>query len=241
MQSGAAMNSVDIPRSTALCEEALSWATRSGDRLCEAHVLMVLASRYLMQIDCPRAAECAEQAMALNRHKSGSSYYVGLWVLGEAKRLLGDREAAEQAGTEFRLWSEHWGHPYWIACALEFHGKLARDRGEYAVARSCLAESLNLHWQGRSFDGLLRVPYLLAIFATLAAVEGRAEQATRLFGAADTIATALQTVFVGHNRFEFAPYRHAARQQLGEASYQAVYREGCSMTREQAVATALSL
>jgi hypothetical protein len=135
-------------------------------------------------------------------------------------------EVLEQAA--FELWREV-GRNFSVLPALNL-AYLALQRGDVAQARVLLIENFTT---ARARPAWL-LGYL-AGFAGLAATEGQAEQAARLFGAAqppgDMPAPA--------HRYEIARHIVAARALLGDAAFEAAWAAGREMTLEQAIAEAL--
>jgi len=75
--------------------------------------------------------------------------------------------------------------------------------------------------------------------AGLAAAQGDARRAARLYGAAEALREVIRTPLAPFDRTEYDRYVAVARAQLDEAAFSAVWAEGRAMPLEQAIAEAL--
>jgi non-specific serine/threonine protein kinase len=146
----------------------------------------------------------------------------------EAMRLLGEGEAlSREAGN----WSM-------LATCLGTQAISTRLEGDDARTAELLRESVEL-------AGMLRDDYNVVFCATglagVAAREGRAERAARLFGVADALsektgAGVSWSVLRNLNERDLA----VTREMLDPEAFEAAWAEGRAMTLEEAVAYALS-
>ena len=123
------------------------------------------------------------------------------------------------------------GHSWRIFAQLNL-GYLALQRGDVAQARVLLAASFAI----ARGDPRRITAWWVAAFASLAAVQGQADRAARLFGAAEALA--VWPARLAHRR-EIARHAAAARAQLGDAAFAAAWAEGQALTLEQAAGEAL--
>ena len=117
--------------------------------------------------------------------------------------------------------------------ALPVNSRLTRH---YAAARAFLEEGLAL---GRVLGDKRLIAYSLEAFAEFDLAETRAGWAARLLGAAEALRRAIGAPLTPADRSEYDARVAAARAQLGDGAFAAVWAEGRAMSLEQAVACAL--
>jgi non-specific serine/threonine protein kinase len=124
-----------------------------------------------------------------------------------------------------------------MASALLSAADVARTRGEYERAIAMLKESLE-------HDRAFRAPWgICMVFSTMAAVlveRGQSERAARLFGAEHALRNTIGYVVGDRWRPRHERNLVSARAALGDEAFAAAWARGQAMTREQAVAYALS-
>ena len=128
-------------------------------------------------------------------------------------------------------------HKFVIGSALLSLARVARSRGEYAVARAHHAEALAI-WQAAGLR--FGVPLTLEALASLATAQQQAERAARLFGAAEALQAVFHFILAPADRADHDRDVATVRAALGEAAFAAVWAEGRAMTMEQAIAEALN-
>jgi DNA-binding NarL/FixJ family response regulator len=111
-------------------------------------------------------------------------------------------------------------------------GSLARLRKDYHQARILLSEGVRLN---NALGSKLTVALCLAILGAVAASEDRAEDAARLFGAAEAQSA---SYLAAQTRRETEEGVARARAQLGDEAFAAAWAEGRSMGVEQALTLA---
>ncbi len=74
----------------------------------------------------------------------------------------------------------------------------------------------------------------------MAGAQGEPLRAAKLFGAAEALRAAINSVFAPADRAEYERNLAYSRTQLGEEAWQAAWEEGWIMTMEQAVAHAFT-
>jgi predicted ATPase len=166
---------------------------------------------------------------------SGTLRWLGALALAQGN----DREAEELLANALRLVQET-GHLLDRIVPLDALGRLAQRRGDYVRARNMHQESLALSIEMQQPMLIARV---LNAFACLAARQGEAEAAARLFGAidkhfaaSDIHLTSIRTPFDPNWRQEYEHLLALARTQLGEAAFAAAWAAGAAMTLDEAVA-----
>lgn len=114
-------------------------------------------------------------------------------------------------------------------------GKLAQARRDDAAAHSCYLEALAI-WRDLPNPEL---PWFLDALAGLAAAQGQAGRAARLYGAAAALHDALGWPLPPEERADHDRTVAAARAALGDEAFAAAWAEGRAMTRKQAFDYAL--
>jgi tetratricopeptide (TPR) repeat protein len=199
-----------------------------------------LGRLFRAQGDYEQAAMHFEQQLMLFRQLDNPSMIAdGLFSLGQVELALGKREQATQRFEDVRIINRENGDTdqFMNSSALYGLGQVARARKDFATAHALHRESLDIRrelhdkWAlADSFDAL----------AVVAADQGCAQHAARLFGASETLYALI--------RFAQSPYERdlheravkEARAQLGEETFAAAWAGGAAMTLDQAVAYALA-
>jgi len=123
-------------------------------------------------------------------------------------------------------------------CAL---GRLAIRQGQMAQARTRYEESLSLVEQWRAAPLSVRTKWILASclegLGEIALSQGQAAWTVRLCGAAESLRFAgASRNLIGREQPSYKRTLAAARSQLGEESFAALWAEGQAMTPEEALA-----
>ena len=129
------------------------------------------------------------------------------------------------------------GDSWLLAHSLRSLGNLAQRQGDLAAAHRCYAEGLQLVWH---LGSKRLIATALLDVAGLAQARGWPGLATRLFGAADHLLTAIGAIIDAAERPAYERDVAATRAQLDEPSFAAAWAEGQAMSLEQAVACALA-
>ena len=226
-------------RAAAFATESVAAARAAGGRETLAHALGMQGLATLSRGDLDTAEAVLPESLRLFR-ELGDPHSVSSGLYGpanlalargdgdEAMRLLGEGEAlSREAG--------NWGM---LANFLGTQAILKRLEGDDARIGELLRESVEI-------AGMLRDDYNVVFCATglagVAAREGLAERAARLFGAADALsektgAGVSWSVLRSLNERDLT----STREMLDPEAFEAAWAEGRAMTLEQAVAYALS-
>jgi predicted ATPase/class 3 adenylate cyclase/DNA-binding CsgD family transcriptional regulator len=156
---------------------------------------------------------------------------INLWVVAEARRVLGDQAAAEVADRA-RQTAERIGSRYWAGWARLTLGRIAAARGDWGMARDHARAHLDIAAAG---DHRVGVPAGLDALAEAAAGVGADRDATRLMAAADRARAGLGTVRVPPEEDHWAKIEARLQLELGEQPYEAARAEGAELTLEQAL------
>ena len=127
-------------------------------------------------------------------------------------------------------------HTSYLADALNTLGWVALLRGDSERATALYAEGIQAQ---REIGAEVTAPENLLGLACVAAAQGVAERAARLFGASEALLGAMGVPLEPGERALQEPYLAAARSQLDETSWQGAWAQGQAMTLEKAISYAL--
>ena len=227
----------EYARSEALHEESLALFRKLGDEAGEARSLNYLASVAWLQGKHERAKELCEET--LSRFRGLGDNEVIVWALisqGVSSLYAGDRRRARALLEESRALSQEVGYKEGVAWSLNQLGVLAYREGEPPRATDLLRESLEIH---RDLGDRWRVASVLEALAEIQCSQGRLESAACLFGAAQAVRRAISVPVPLCERADREEGISATRAELGEASFEAAFSEGLTMSPERVVAYAL--
>jgi tetratricopeptide (TPR) repeat protein len=223
--------------------EALANVTRVGQGAGIAHCQLVLGKLAHARGVTTRAAALLAESLTGFR-TSGHRHYIGAVLVWLSRVALaqGDEGEAQRRLDEglalFRELDDHAG----IARALWQAARLARHRDQFERATALLKEGLVLvrgtemgHFEG---DHIVQFEQLEGL-AGLAAIEGGAVRAARLFGAAAAQRSMAGLVITPPDQEGYTRDIAAGCAQLDAATWDASWAEGQAMSLEQAIAYAL--
>ncbi len=185
--------------------------------------------------DIQQAQQHYESAMALEPripYDRGMS----LLGLGAVARQQGDYSLATQYTQEglefFQATQDHW----MCGLALHYLGLIALAQNEMERARNFFRDSIN---EVYPLKGRFMVAHCLEGLAAVSALEGDGAQAARLFAQAHVLRQMIGAPLPPVDRPDYERYVAAARAQLGEATFNEIWAEGCEIPYEQAIALAV--
>jgi tetratricopeptide (TPR) repeat protein len=233
-----AMSRGDHEQATALAQEMLHLAERSGDHAGQSLALSNLG--VLAQARGENSQASSSFAESYTQAKlSGDSRALGLARinLAESARLQGDPGRAkallEEALSEARAAGFTWG----VADTLTLLGHLARAQQDYPLARARYQESLGLY---RRLRNPTYTAWCLEGMATLDCAEHHYERAARLSAAAAALRLKEQTPLPPAEQEPFDQTVRMARAALAEATFSEAWATGSAWTQEEAITCALS-
>jgi tetratricopeptide (TPR) repeat protein len=169
------------------------------------------------------------------RDKVGSAH--ALWNLGHIARSLGeDTHAAEYYDAALALFREQ-GITFEIASVRHNQAYLAQHQADYVRAAAHLKESLEL---ARALAANDMIAWDLAGLGGVAAALGQSERAARLLGKATALFHIGRHSIDPTEQAEHDGYIATARSQLDEATFEAAWIAGQTMSLEQAIADAIA-
>ena len=125
-----------------------------------------------------------------------------------------------------------------LAGAVRRLGQIALHKGDVEAAIAACTESLNLNMEAGDHRGVLAC---LSAFAGIALERGQTKAAVQLFGAVQTLLSAMNFRLLQIDHIEFEHNLAALRKQLDQPSLERVWAKGEVMTKEQAIEFALNL
>jgi tetratricopeptide (TPR) repeat protein len=222
-------------QAAALFAESLALYQELGDPVKGLPLIGDLGLVAYHQGDYATARARFEESLKLHREqgiKEGSAEQLNR--LGELARLAGDyRQAAvfyEESLELCRELRDKGG----VASALHKLGYVARFQGDLPRALRLFGESLVLQRELGNKQGIAEC------LAGLAGVAGQAEQAARLFGAAEALLEAIGAPLAPADRVEWERDVAAIRVQLEPTVFDAAWQAGRRLGPEQAMAAALA-
>ncbi len=224
----------DYTRGRTLSEESVALLRRVGNQRGIVQALCQLAQILLVsQTEQTRIPILLEESLALSKQlgfKEGKAS--SLCLSAQLAMIEDDLKTAEaQAQQSLRLY-RRLEHRHGTTEALLVVGRILAAKGEYAAARAQYEESLAV---ARQVGDKLYIASCLEGLASVASAQGDIGWAVRLWAAA---ASLRGTSGAPIPPFERDAYEHAlvaARRQLGESTFSAVWAEGQALTPEQAV------
>jgi tetratricopeptide (TPR) repeat protein len=152
---------------------------------------------------------------------------------------MGDRDRARRLAERSLSLGRELGAREAVSVALPTLAAIAQTDGDHDRARELFGEGLL--FSAEVGDGT-NVAFYLEGLASLAASEGMPERAARLWGAAEAILEKIEVIAYPHATDRAAKERQlaSAREGLDGPAWDDAWSEGRTMTREEAVAYALS-
>ena len=229
----------DLPRAAAVAAESVAAARAADDPETLAHALGMHGLAALSRGDLDTSEAVLPEALRLFR-ESGDPHGVssGLYGLANLALARGDGDGARRRIGESEALArkaENWAM---LATCLGTQTISTRLEGDDARTGELLRESVEI-------AGMLRDDYNVVFCANglagMAAREGQAERAARLFGVADALsektgAGVSWSVLRSLNERDLA----STREMLDSEAFEKAWAEGRAMTLEEAVAYALS-
>jgi DNA-binding CsgD family transcriptional regulator len=124
------------------------------------------------------------------------------------------------------------GNPPGVAWSRSLYAKTLAYNGDYVAARALYEECLT---EGRAVGEKLDIVHDLEGLASVITVQGEPARAARLWGAAEALREAIGAPIPPIERAAYERSVTAARAQLGEKTFAAIWAEGHIMTPEEAL------
>ena len=227
----------DYAASRSASREALALCREAGDRVGEGHALNNLGNVALALSDLEAAESWYAQSLEVKRVLgyppgiAATLSNVGVTAMRRG-RLAEAAAHFEESLTLYRQMDA----PEGIVTQLRNLGQIALERGEWEHARHLLSQSLSMR---RASDNPSDVAGNLEAFALLEAARGEAARAARMLGFAAARRAGSRTPLHPSERTPIDRAAAAARAALGDGEFERSWREGASLTVEDAVQLAL--
>jgi LuxR family maltose regulon positive regulatory protein len=229
----------DYARARERYEQSVAVGTAQNDGIRVAIGLHNLGYLAAEQGDSERAVTCVEASLAQARALGDTPLLaVGLTTLGEAARQQGDLLRAVALLEQGLALLRQLGNQLWQVAALRHLAEVARDRSDWSGAEARYKEALRV-CQGLGDGYPLGVTRCLDGLAEVAVRHGQAAHAARLLGAAARVRAEIGTPVAAVSHALLRQVEEVARESVGDASFEAAFREGQAMQRVDAVALAL--
>jgi predicted ATPase/DNA-binding CsgD family transcriptional regulator len=234
-----ARHRTDYARAISYHEQALSLAREIGDREAEALALDNLGAQAMDVGDFDAAGSRFEACIMIARETGTPHLEIrALHNLAQIRRAHYDSAAALQRLDEVLALARAQRMNWLLPPILLGLGLAATDLGDFGRAIARFHESLSLAVAtgslGSVVDGIEGL-------ARLAAVSGQAEQATRLFGAAEALREKLVWPLSPTEIAYAEPIMQALRNALRADGFAAAWEQGRSLSHEEALEEALAI
>ena len=228
----------EVQEARARLEEGVALARGVEDKWALA-VCLAKLGLVLGQVDPSAARQNLEEAVFVSRAVGDKSILIYALVnLAAIYFFQGDYHPAEPLAEEALAAARALGSKLDMFFGLFAMGLLNVVQGHQAEAKPYLLELLALT---RETGSVVPVIYTLVGFGARAVVSGQPKQAAQLFGALESLLSAVGlniTVDSGPTSAVYKTFLQSARAQLDEATFDAAFAEGRALTLEQALALA---
>ena len=225
----------NIEAARSLFEESHRLVKELGDAWAEALTLYNLGNAAYRSGDLVTARAHFEESLRLFQEQGDVLYAtMVLSALQGMASILGDQDLARSLYQQALPLMRQAHNQGMLGLFLINLGDLYQQYGEEQLARVSYRKGLSLWQEMQQVQQRLGIVKGLAGLAEMAAAQGQAERAGRLFGAADSLLPATSMY-----REEVNKRIAAARTQLDAATFEVGWTAGQAMTEEQAFTDAL--
>jgi tetratricopeptide (TPR) repeat protein len=232
-----AYRQADYEAARSLQEESLALRQELGDKKGIAIALGNLGIIANQQGDSDLSRIYQEKSLAI-RKEIGDDLGIALSLgnLGVLARAKGDWELSRTLEEESLAIRRKFGDKWGIALSLNNLGESAYNEGDYVVARALYVESLVIR---QELEEKLGIAESLGGFAQLCSAQSYGLKAALLWGAAEALRERIGYPMPAIQRGEYDRVVSAARANVGIENFATAWREGRSMTMEEAIECAL--
>jgi predicted ATPase len=230
----------EYARGQALFEEALQLFRQAGNELWIGGTLVHSAAWLWFTLgDLATMRQRLQEGQALITRVGDRAWSAEcLWIAALLALSEGEPVRASSLAQESLSIYREIGDPWFSAWMLYLLGKIETQRGEMLAARTYYQQSLALNQQvGEKW----MTPFNLEGLASVAATQGALRWAAQLWGAAEALREAIAVPRLPVDRVGYEQAVAAARAQLGEDTFAAVWQEGRTMKLEQVIDDALKM
>jgi tetratricopeptide (TPR) repeat protein len=226
---------------TAELQEALAIGKHLGDKFVIARALSSLGLFASLQDNLKQARSYLEQSLVIfdelapvNRRGATEA----LIYLGDVAFIQSQFDEARKLYQKSANMLQETGDKISLALAIRRLGQLALHEGDYDTAVALCENSLKLNYEIEDLRGIIAC---ISAFAAIALARGQVQIAAQLFGAVQTLLSAMNFRFLRLDRIEYERNLAALHAQFDQASLENSRASGAAMTIEQAVEFALNL
>jgi predicted ATPase/transcriptional regulator with XRE-family HTH domain len=230
---GLAQRQGDFAQASIFLKKSLTLQRQLGDDPGAAQSLNDLGLVQLDQGDFEQAVELFRQSLLLREQLgdlSGKANTLNNYGLVEL--YVGNFEQAVRLFEESLRLRLEVGDNRGAAVQLCNLGEAARMQRDYERAGVLFSQALA---SLRDFDDKALMLGCLGGLATIAAAQGHAQRATRLFGAEESMREALGTPLPPSDQDEYDRHVATVRNHLGVETFASLWAEGRAMTQEQII------
>ncbi|HEX6556060.1 MAG TPA: protein kinase [Ktedonobacteraceae bacterium] len=219
----------------ALYEESLATHRELGDKRGIAMTLLRLAQLlFVSQGDQALLRSLLEEGLTLFKELDEKEGIANSYALsGQLALSRGDTTTARSQLEESVLLYREIGNRRTLAESLAILARVILAQGEKAAAQAIYEESLAI---ARELNHMWLIASCLEGWASMVAEQGQFAWAAQLWGSAESLREAIRVPISLAERADYERAVAAARAQLGEKAFAARWREGRTMTPEQAFA-----
>ena len=226
----------DFPAAEELVHEALSLGREDDDAWVISFALFLQGLLAFERGDREQAVSCSIEAREAADACGQPVQHAGpLMVLANVALTNGDYDRAQhfydESIQEARRAGEIWG----LGIILSVAAGLRIVRQDFASARAQAFEAMSLN---EGLDDPRGIAWNLEVFAGLAAAEGDADTAARLWGGSDRLLDSVGGSLLPHIKWIRDRYKEPVKTALGPGSFEAASTEGRAMSSVKAVALA---
>jgi non-specific serine/threonine protein kinase len=220
-----------------MLEESLNLGRSLGDKKGEMQALESLGLVAIYQNDLARARGYLEQSLSGWR-STGDRQGIAqaLNRLGLVVRYQGEYELARTLYEECLDLARDLHDKYMVAAPLHNLGQMAHHQGDDARAHRLLVESLHVV---RQMGDAPNISVWLSDIAGVWASQGYPERSARLFGAAEALREKMTVIMYEAQRLAYFRDVERGRAQLDQATWEAAWAEGRTLSLDDACALAL--
>ncbi len=236
---GLAISRAQNDTALSFLQKSLSLYEDLGDLWGVARVSQFLGVLYLKQGDYEKAHSYFARLLS-NDERLGfwDGVSVALGYFGELHRLQGEYIQAEQYYKKSLAMNRDYGMKPDLGVNLYKLGLLALQQNDYPEALRHFTEYFEMT---RTINEKTSARNLFIGLAAIAAGTNQPERAAKLFGASQVTLGAAENRFSAFDRAEFSRHIQIAKDQTGEAAFDALAAEGQQMPDDQAIAYALDV
>lgn len=228
------LNQGDYSQTRSLLEQGLALFRAGGDLWGVAYTLHYLGRTLFSQGDYVAAQSTLEESLAVSERLGYRGGYANsLGILGMIALKSANSSRARVLMEESLAVQREAGGNIGIATALIRLAKLYCSQNDTTKARTLYEESLALLEKLDDKDTLASV---LEGLGVVCVAQGQTMWAIHLWGAAATLRKAIGTPISPADNEEYVRAVEAAREVMGEETFNALYQEGLAMTPAQALA-----